>query len=55
MLDKFEVLEEQVKKGTIDPEFLQFLRYLMQFHPYLNFLLSGTHTIEELTRVLRSL
>ena len=50
MLDEFEVLEEQIGKGTLAPEFLQFLRHLMQFHPYLNFLLSGTHTIEELTR-----
>ncbi len=50
MLDEFEVLEEQVKKGTLEPDFLQFLRHLMQFHPYLNFLLSGRHTIEELTR-----
>ena len=51
MLDEFEVLEEQVKKGNLSSwSFFNFCAILMQFHPYLNFLLSGTHTIEELTR-----
>ncbi len=43
-------MEAQVKKGTLDPELFEYLRSLMQHHTSINFLLSGTHTIEELTR-----
>lgn len=50
LIDEFEVLEEQVQKGRLDPEIFAYLRSLMQHRPHLNFLLSGTHTIEQLTR-----
>jgi outer membrane protein assembly factor BamB len=50
LIDEFEVLEEQIKKGKLEPEILQFLRSLMQYRRNINFLLSGTHTIEQLTK-----
>ncbi len=50
LIDEFEVLEAQVKKGKLEPELFEYLRSLMQHHRSINFLLSGTHTIEELTR-----
>ncbi len=50
LIDEFEVMEAQVKKGTLDPELFEYLRSLMQHHTSINFLLSGTHTMEELTR-----
>jgi outer membrane protein assembly factor BamB len=49
LIDEFEVLEAQVKKGRLDPELFEYLRSLMQHHTSINFLLSGTHKIEELT------
>lgn len=50
LIDEFEVLEEQVKKGVLQPEIFEYLRSLMQHRQYMNFLLAGTHTIEQLTR-----
>lgn len=50
LLDEFEVLEEQIKKGRLQPEILEFLRSLMQNRKNVNFLLSGTHKIEQLTK-----
>jgi outer membrane protein assembly factor BamB len=50
LLDEFEVLEEQVRNGKLQPEIFQYLRSLMQHHQYMHFLLSGTHHIEQLTR-----
>jgi outer membrane protein assembly factor BamB len=50
LIDEFEVLEAQVKNGRLDAEIFEYLRSLMQHHTSINFLLSGTHKIEELTR-----
>ncbi|MBV9692048.1 MAG: VCBS repeat-containing protein [Ktedonobacteraceae bacterium] len=50
LIDEFEVLEEQIKKGKLEPEILEFLRSLMQHRHNINFLLSGTHKIEQLTK-----
>ncbi len=50
LIDEFEVIEEQVKRGALQPELFQYLRSLMQHRLKVNFLLSGMHTIEELTR-----
>jgi type I restriction enzyme M protein len=50
LIDEFEVLDAQVKKGRLEPELFEYLRSLMQHHRSVNFLLSGTHMIEELTR-----
>ncbi len=49
LIDEFEVLEAQVKKGKLEPELFEYLRSMMQNRRYINFLLSGTHTIKELT------
>ncbi len=50
LIDEFEVLEEQVRKGQLEPEVFQYLRSLMQHRQYMHFLLSGTHKIEQLTK-----
>lgn len=50
LIDEFEVLEDQIKKGRLKPEFLDYLRSIMQ-HPHsINFLLAGTHRLEQLTQ-----
>ncbi|HEU5378769.1 MAG TPA: FG-GAP-like repeat-containing protein [Ktedonobacteraceae bacterium] len=48
LIDEFEVLEEQIIKGRLQPEFLDYLRSMMQQHPSINFLLAGTHQIGQL-------
>lgn len=50
LLDEFEMLEEQVKKGKLQPEIFEYLRSLMQRREYMHFLLAGLHHIEKLTR-----
>jgi outer membrane protein assembly factor BamB len=50
LIDEFEVLEAQVKNGKLEPELFEYLRSMMQHRKSINFLLSGTHTIENLTR-----
>ncbi len=50
LIDEFEVLETQVNNKRLDPELFEYLRSLMQHHTNINFLLSGTHKIEEFTR-----
>jgi len=50
LLDEFEVLEEQVKPGALEPEIFQYLRSIMQSRYYIHFLLAGLHNIESLTR-----
>jgi outer membrane protein assembly factor BamB len=48
LLDEFEVLELQVKKGQLEEEIFTYLRSLMQHRPNINFVLSGTHQIDQL-------
>lgn len=48
LLDEFEVLEVQVKKGQLEKEIFTYLRSLMQHRPNINFVLSGTHQIDQL-------
>ena len=50
LIDEFEVLEDLVVKGKLEPEIFGYLRSLMQHRQYLNFLLSGTHQIEQLIK-----
>ncbi len=50
MLDEFEILEQKVKEKVLAGEFFEYLRSLMQHRRGINFLLSGTHTIEQLTK-----
>lgn len=49
LIDEFEVLEDQIKKGRIKAELLEYLRSTMQSHHSINFLLAGTHKIDQLT------
>ncbi len=48
LLDEFEVLEVQVKKRQLEEEIFTYLRSLMQHRPNINFVLSGTHKIDQL-------
>jgi hypothetical protein len=50
LIDEFEVLEDQIKKGRLKSEFLDYLRSIMQHHYSINFLLAGTHGLEQLTQ-----
>lgn len=50
LLDEFEELEENVKAGSLKPDVFKLLRSLMQERYYIQFLLSGTHQLEKLTR-----
>lgn len=54
MIDEFEVLEEQVTKGKLDPEIFEYLRDILQHRQNINFLFSGTHQIMEYTKWYRS-
>lgn len=49
LIDEFEILEQKVTEKALDREIFEYLRSLMQHRRGLNFLLSGTHTIEQLT------
>ncbi len=50
LIDEFEMLEDQIKKGNLKPEFLDYLRSIMQHHHLISFLLAGTHQLEQLTQ-----
>ena len=49
ILDEFETLEELIKKGTLSPDFIPYLRGLIQLAPNLAFAFAGLHTLEEMT------
>lgn len=49
LIDEFEVLEQKVKDHALDPEIFEYLRSLMQHRHRINFLVAGTHSIEQLT------
>jgi AAA+ ATPase superfamily predicted ATPase len=48
-LDEFEQIENFIKAGKISPDFLQFLRGLVQLSPKIAFAFAGLHTLEEMT------
>jgi len=48
-LDEYERLEEMLEAGRIDQRVFHFLRHLIQHHPRLTVLLSGSHTLEDLS------
>ncbi|QBD80392.1 hypothetical protein EPA93_32240 [Ktedonosporobacter rubrisoli] len=50
LIDEFEVMEDLVAAGKLEPEIFGYLRSLMQHSQPLDFLLSGTHKIEQLTK-----
>jgi AAA+ ATPase superfamily predicted ATPase len=49
LIDEFEVLEQKVKEHALDQEIFEYLRSLMQHRHRVNFLVAGTHSIEQLT------
>lgn len=55
LIDEFEVLEDQVTKGKLEPEIFDYLRDIVQHRQKINFLFSGTHKITEYTRWYRSI
>lgn len=54
LVDEFEVLEDQVDKGRLEPEIFQYLRNIVQHRQSINILFSGTHQITEYTRLYHS-
>ena len=47
-LDEYEKLEKMVQRGGIDDRIFDLLRSLIQSHPNVTLLLSGTHTLAEM-------
>jgi outer membrane protein assembly factor BamB len=47
LIDEFEILQEQTEQGQLKPTLFSYLRSLMQ-HRNMNFLLAGTHKLEQL-------
>ncbi|MDJ1173118.1 AAA family ATPase [Roseofilum capinflatum] len=49
-LDEFEIIEDLIEAGQLTPDFMGYLRGLMQMDKRLAFALAGLHTLEEMTR-----
>ncbi|MDB9519046.1 AAA family ATPase [Roseofilum reptotaenium CS-1145] len=49
-LDEFELIEDLIKAGQLTPDFMGYLRGLIQMDKRLAFVLAGLHTLEEMTR-----
>ncbi|HEX7734995.1 MAG TPA: ATP-binding protein [Ktedonobacteraceae bacterium] len=49
LIDEFEILQEQAQEGRLPATFFRYLRGLMQGRR-MNFLLAGTHRLEQLTK-----
>ncbi len=47
--DEFEVLEERIRAGELEPRILPFFRSLMQHEKNVSFMFAGTHRLDELT------
>ncbi len=47
-IDEFELLEEQIDQGRIDPQLLSVFRGVVQTYPWLIIALAGLHRLEEL-------
>ncbi len=48
-LDEFEIIEDLIEANTLPPNFLGYLRSLVQSSPRLAFVFAGLHTLEEMT------
>lgn len=48
-IDEFEKIEELIKAGKLNPNFMAYLRGLLQDSPQLAFAFAGLHTLEEMT------
>ena len=49
-LDEFEIIEELIEAGELSPNFMAYLRGLIQMDKRLTFALAGLHTLDEMTR-----
>ncbi|MGB0561482.1 MAG: AAA family ATPase [Spirulinaceae cyanobacterium] len=49
-LDEFEIIEDLIEAGQLSPDFMGYLRGLIQMDKRLAFALAGLHTLEEMTR-----
>ncbi len=47
-IDEFELLEEQIDQGRVDPQLLSVFRGVVQTYPWLVMALAGLHRLEEL-------
>jgi outer membrane protein assembly factor BamB/archaellum biogenesis ATPase FlaH len=54
LIDEFEILEEHVTRGNLQPEIFEYLRDIVQHRRTVNFLFAGTHKITEYTKWYRS-
>ncbi|GET35441.1 regulatory protein IclR [Microseira wollei NIES-4236] len=54
-LDEFEKIAELIETGKISPDFMGFLRGLVQMSTKIAFAFAGLHTLEEMTRLLSTL
>jgi hypothetical protein len=50
MFDEFELLEERILQGKLEPESLGYLRSLMQHKDDLVFIFTGTHKLEQMSK-----
>jgi len=48
-LDEFEKIEDLIRSDKLSPDFLGFLRGLLQMSPKIAFAFAGLHTLEEMT------
>jgi outer membrane protein assembly factor BamB len=49
LVDEFEILDDKIKKGEISPDFLKYLRSLMQHQQGITFLFAGAPKIRQMT------
>ncbi|RZM81950.1 TIR domain-containing protein [Leptolyngbya iicbica] len=49
-IDEFEKIEELIDTGKLAPDFIAYLRGLVQMSPKLGFAFAGLHTLEEMTQ-----
>jgi hypothetical protein len=49
-VDEFELLEEMIETGRLDPELFHYWRAVIQTYPWLVMAFAGLHTLQEMTR-----
>jgi hypothetical protein len=47
-IDEFEVVQERIEQGKVDPDFLTYLRAINQRYRYLALIFAGLHQLEEM-------
>jgi len=53
-IDEFEVIQDGIDKGRIDPDVLKYLRSLIQKYHWLALIFAGLHTLDEMGRDYKS-